>query len=302
MRSLLRRVPQLQRLAVVDAVAATGSFTAAARELGISQPAVSRHVATIERQLEVTLFDRSTGSTTEAGRRLADATASAFAGLERAIDDIATSNDALVLAVQPTMATSWAVPHLDVIEESAGRSVRLLVFDRAAELEDGAWDVAVVPHSGLPAGLDGVELFVEVVRPCASPGFAAQHSLTADSEPADLAALPTLHIDSTERPSMSWPEWFAAFGIEDQRVPAVVYDGYPTVVQEALVGRGIVLGWRHLMGDLIERGLLTPVGPEVERAEMGHHVCWRRGQADRATHAVADALRDLIQPSAADAD
>ncbi|MEM1332282.1 MAG: LysR family transcriptional regulator [Actinomycetota bacterium] len=302
MRSLLRRVPQIQRLAVIDAVAATGSFTGAARELGVSQPAVSRHVATLERQLAVILFDRSTGTMTEAGRRLADAAASAFTGLERALDDIAATDAAIVLAVQPTMATSWAVPDLDVIERAAGCPVRLLIFDRLSELDDGAWDVAVVPHVGTPPGFDGIQLFAEAVRPFASPTFAAAHSLDVDAAPAQLVDLPTLRIDADDRPSMSWPEWFAAFGIDRPDESSVVYDRYPTVVQEALVGRGVVLGWRHLMGDLVERGLLVPVGPEVERPELGHHACWRSGRATAATQAVADALRTLISPADAETD
>ena len=51
MRELTSHVPRLQRLAVFEAVARLGSFTAAAAELGISQPAVSKHIAQLEDQL-----------------------------------------------------------------------------------------------------------------------------------------------------------------------------------------------------------------------------------------------------------
>ena len=37
----------------------TGSFTKAARRLGITQPAVSQHIAELEKQLSTTLFERS---------------------------------------------------------------------------------------------------------------------------------------------------------------------------------------------------------------------------------------------------
>ena len=56
MRQLVRRVPQLQRLAVFEAVAVAGGYTAAAKDLGISQPAVSRHMAALSRELGVELF------------------------------------------------------------------------------------------------------------------------------------------------------------------------------------------------------------------------------------------------------
>lgn len=58
------------RLRIFDTVARLGSFTSAARELGISQPAVSQNIAELERQLDTTLFVRERGSVslTDKGR------------------------------------------------------------------------------------------------------------------------------------------------------------------------------------------------------------------------------------------
>jgi DNA-binding transcriptional LysR family regulator len=59
------------RLQVFHAVATSGSFSRAAREiLHISQPAVSKHVQTLEEELGVTLFERvgKRAVLTEAGR------------------------------------------------------------------------------------------------------------------------------------------------------------------------------------------------------------------------------------------
>ncbi|MBQ6086519.1 MAG: LysR family transcriptional regulator [Bacteroidales bacterium] len=50
------------RLKVFMAVARTGSFTAAAREIGISQPAVSQNVAELEKEVGEPLFERQRGS------------------------------------------------------------------------------------------------------------------------------------------------------------------------------------------------------------------------------------------------
>jgi LysR family transcriptional regulator, glycine cleavage system transcriptional activator len=293
MRPLLRRVPQLQRLAVFDAVAATGSFTSAARELGVSQPAVSRHIATIERQLDVALFERVAGRVqlTEHGRRLADGVAGAFTGLERALDDVMAARAALVFAVQPSMATSWIVPGLERLEKVAGSEIRLRIFDRISELDAGEWDLAIVPGHGDWENWVSNMLFSEAVRPLASPGFAADAGLSADTEAAELVHTNLLSIDAVERPSMTWTEWFDAADVTvTPPAPRVVYDTYPTVLQEALVGRGVVLGWRHLVGDLLERGLLVPVGPVVERPEVGHYLCWRRDRSDARLAAICSEL------------
>ena len=51
------------RLRVFVTVARTGSFTMAAAQLGITQPAVSQHVSELEKNYGVRLFDRLKGST-----------------------------------------------------------------------------------------------------------------------------------------------------------------------------------------------------------------------------------------------
>jgi len=58
------------RLKVFITLASMKSFTKAATQLGISQPAVSQHVSELERQLNVKLFERQRGETllTPAGR------------------------------------------------------------------------------------------------------------------------------------------------------------------------------------------------------------------------------------------
>jgi DNA-binding transcriptional LysR family regulator len=62
----------LRRLRAFHAVARSGSFSAAARELGYAQSVVSHHVAALEREFGLTLVNRGTRpvSVTDAGRRL----------------------------------------------------------------------------------------------------------------------------------------------------------------------------------------------------------------------------------------
>lgn len=58
------------RLRIFDVLARTGSFTLSARELGISQPAVSQNIAELEKTLDAQLFTREKGgvSLTDKGR------------------------------------------------------------------------------------------------------------------------------------------------------------------------------------------------------------------------------------------
>ncbi|MFF5304587.1 LysR family transcriptional regulator [Streptomyces sp. NPDC013161] len=89
--SIAHRVPDLGALELLLAVARLGSLGAAARELGITQPAASSRIRSMERQLGVALVDRSPrgSSLTDAGalvtdwaRRVVEAAAAFDAGAQ----------------------------------------------------------------------------------------------------------------------------------------------------------------------------------------------------------------------------
>ncbi len=77
------------RLRAFGSYVRRGSFSGAAAELRISQPAVSKHIADMERDLSVTLIDRRSRELTVAGRFLADHVLRAEAILQRAKAGIA---------------------------------------------------------------------------------------------------------------------------------------------------------------------------------------------------------------------
>jgi DNA-binding transcriptional LysR family regulator len=85
---------ELKQLRVLQAVGETGSFSAAAAQLDYTQPAVSKIIATLERQLGTTLVDRGVRPLrlTEAGSALARRASAAFeqiAAAELEVDAIA---------------------------------------------------------------------------------------------------------------------------------------------------------------------------------------------------------------------
>jgi DNA-binding transcriptional LysR family regulator len=80
----------LRRLRALHAVARNGSFSAAAQELGYTQPVVSHHVAALERELGLTLVNRGTRpvSVTDAGKRLLRHTEPALGYITAAEDEL----------------------------------------------------------------------------------------------------------------------------------------------------------------------------------------------------------------------
>src|ERR671926_352848 len=59
MSGLARLVPSLRSLLIFEAVARSGSCSAAAREFNLTQPSASRNIAQLETHLGVPLFIRS---------------------------------------------------------------------------------------------------------------------------------------------------------------------------------------------------------------------------------------------------
>ncbi len=296
MRDLLRQVDRLHRLAVFDAAARTGSFTAAARELGMTQPAVTRQIRALERSLGVELFTRTTNRSelSDLGRRLHGHIGSAFDAIESGLAELAEHAGTFVLAADPGVAQQWIVPHIDGLQAALGDlELRLWLFHRDHEAEPGGFDAAVRVGTGDFPGQSARLLFREAVVPIASPAFAAEHGLGPHSTARDVFQVPFVHVDDGGSPWMTWAEWLSHFGIPLRRQPGrVMFNHYPAVIQQVLAGRGVGLGWRTLIDDLVDAEAVVVVGPEV-RSNRGYYVTWQAGPPSDVTRAVIDWLTGL---------
>ncbi|MBB4684089.1 LysR family transcriptional regulator [Amycolatopsis jiangsuensis] len=100
---------ETQDLTVFSAIARLGSFSAAAAELRLAAPSVSTRIATLERRLGTTLFERGArGSTlTPAGQRLAGYARRCLDLLDEAVQNLDTGTpERLVLAAPNSFATT----------------------------------------------------------------------------------------------------------------------------------------------------------------------------------------------------
>src|SRR6476646_6040657 len=96
-----------RRLLTLRAVVAAGSFSAAARALSLTQPAVSQQVAALEREVGARLLDRGAGGPvpTEAGALLlahADALAERLGLADAQMAELARAEDPLRLGAFPS--------------------------------------------------------------------------------------------------------------------------------------------------------------------------------------------------------
>lgn len=148
-----------RQLQAIAAVARFGSVHAAARTLGIPQPALSRLVATAERQLGITLFERSRSGTrpTEAGARVIKQVAFALQALEGVSDVARHALPVLRLGCIPRVMEAL-VPHLlaQLSSDHVGFRLHITVGtsnELVAELDAAHLDF-VIARRKVPTGDD----------------------------------------------------------------------------------------------------------------------------------------------------
>ncbi|MCC5475128.1 LysR family transcriptional regulator [Streptomyces sp. NPDC059680] len=178
--SLAHRVPDLAALELLLAVARLGSLGAAAREVGITQPAASSRIRSMERQLGVALVDRSPRGSrlTDAGalvtdwaRRVVEAAAAFDAGA-RALRDRRDSR--LRVAASMTIA-EYLLPGwlLALHAERPDTAVSLLAGNSAKVAElllAGEADLGFVEGLSVPTGLDSAVIARDRLIVVTAPG------------------------------------------------------------------------------------------------------------------------------------
>jgi LysR family transcriptional regulator, glycine cleavage system transcriptional activator len=253
------RTPSLHALRAFEAAARRVSFTAAARELNVSQAAVSRHIRALEAEVGRELFRRlhRRVELTAAGAHLAAELTASFVRISRAVAAVRGSSvRRLRLAVEPTFASRWLIARLGAfsaahpqIELELETSDELRVLGRDA-------DIAIRYDAGSSRrnARRGRQLFaLEGV-----PVIAARRPRPAEWR-HDRAVLGhrLLHDDD----GSGWRSWFSAAGLGDfEQARHQYFSDYSLALAAAAQGQGIALGAAVLIEPELRSGRLVQLG------------------------------------------
>ena len=160
----------INQMRAVEAVVRTGSFSAAAKELGISQPSVSNHLSALEKHYSVQLINRNgrNAEPTEACRDVLSRIRSVLAMTDEIVFALegrrSLQSGSLRLGystyqfAMPILSDFMAqFPHVE-IEARAMASHDLMPL-----LLDGIFDVAFVTAAKKPKGLHAVHICTEPI-------------------------------------------------------------------------------------------------------------------------------------------
>lgn len=284
-------LPPLESLTAVLAAGRTGSFTAAARELGVTHAAISRRVQAAEAWLGAPLFQRHGRGVrpTPDGDRFMARVGEAFAMIARSGDQWRQRRGTQVvrLSILPAFAKLWLFAVWHGLEDTHLR-LDMVVEHRLADLDKGEADIAVRCGNGQWSGVAATPLFREMVYPVAAPAMAEQ--LGRQARNADILARPLIH-DST---GTAWRAWMAAQGIAfNPRPQDLRFEDYDTVLAAAASGLGVAMLRTPLGDPWIADGRLVAVSPLWVPNPYSYHLVTRPGTLRPAVAEMRDRLLSL---------
>jgi LysR family glycine cleavage system transcriptional activator len=255
----VRRPPSLLALRAFEAAARRLSFTDAARELNVSQAAISRHVRTLEKDVGRELFRRLHRAVelTGPGRQFAAELAIGFLRIHRAVEAVrGVATRRLRLSVEPAFASRWLVPRL------GGFSARHPTIELELETSDE------LRALGRDTDIAIRYLSVESRRPRAR----SRRLFSTDGIPviAGVRPRPTEWRDDSavmehrllhDDDGSAWRSWFAAAGLEGfERAKHLYFTDYSLAIAAAQGGQGVALGAAAFIETELKSGRLAQLG------------------------------------------
>ena len=253
--TLRRSLPPINALVVFEVAARHENLTAAGAELCIAASAVSRHVATVERETGLSLFTRNGNrlELTAAGQRLSDAIG---AGLGHVRDVLAALKQregkrALTIACSHDLAQIWLMPRFrELAEHIADRQVRVITATNYEGFDAPDIDLSIRFGDGKWPGFTAAHLFDEEGFPICAPELLARHPELLNAPPQVLMKFPLLRLVSEETIGLKWADWLSHEGVKLPLVTGPVFSTFSLLLLELVAARGIALGYQGIVDQL----------------------------------------------------
>jgi LysR family glycine cleavage system transcriptional activator len=263
-------LPSLHGLHVFEAAARHLSFTEAARELCISQTAVSHQIKALETELSVTLFRRSPRRVelTDDGKAWALELGEIFSRLHavnrRLRQQPRAQRHEVAISVVPSFGSRWLVPRLGkFFAAHPDVEVRIAASERLVDLAGEGVDVGIRYGFGRYPGLVSEKLADDAWVVVCSPALAASTRLRALR---DLDRQVLLHDDAPD----AWERWLDVNGgrapVEARR--AELTDS-SMLIEAAVRGQGVGLARWSLAVDELAAGRLVLPFPKTRALPTG---------------------------------
>nr|WP_319385564.1 LysR substrate-binding domain-containing protein [uncultured Roseibium sp.] len=294
MQSLWKTVGSPRYILIFEAAARHGSFTRAASELNVQQPAVSAAIKQLEQALGAPLFLRSHRKV-----ELTPVGAGYYAEVSKGLHQILEATRAVqsearsaivTLCASTAFNTYWMMPRLRTLRDLHPEiDLRLQSSDREPDIDDEGISLAVRRGDGDWPGCHAFLIAPEVIYPIASPGLMAQAAVRRRE---DILTATLIHLEEPVRERPGWKDWFEAQNCAVTIPPSGLrLNDYALVLNAAISGEGFAFGWNHLAADLVANNLLHARREWSWHTGMGFYLVWSKA---RPLSENAERVRDWL--------
>lgn len=250
------------------------SFTDAAREMGVTQVAVSRQIAILEDYLGVQLFERAARSVklSEQGRSFGHEIAPIFDSLEAATMRMLERERQKCISVRiyPTLVHYWLFPNLGGFTETfPDFEVRLDTTVEPLDFRGTHLDVAIQLGNGHWKDAKARRLFPERLDVVCSPTYARKISTVG---PDGAMPRPTL-IHSRYR-RRAWNDWLDMSGTQIEPDRELEYETSLLAYSAAIAGIGLAVGQIDILDNELRTGSLVRPFDCAQVSGAAFHLVW----------------------------
>ena len=272
-------LPPLNALRAFEAAARTGSYVAAAEELGVSGAAISQHIRNLEEFLGRDMFMRLNNRVilTDAGHAVFAGTADALQVISDTTAELMAdrSRSRLVISTIESVAEKWLLPRLaEYSRQHPGFRFDLRVEPDPVDFARHNIDFRLCYGANHYPEQQVTLLAQDSVQPMCSAAYLARHPDLLQSGMA--AAPPDDFLHTSWGPSFgsnpSWRSWFQKAGLPVPPDTSGFQIGRSSLVLDmAREGLGIALAQRMLAASDLAAGQLVALSPVT--INLGHPYC-----------------------------
>ncbi|EOZ9292400.1 LysR family transcriptional regulator [Serratia marcescens] len=262
----------VEHLPIFLDVARLGSFSAAARRLGMVPSSLVRHIDALESALGAALFVRSTRGLllTDAGELLLTRAAALMTDITGLRAELSALNETpqgtLRISCLPTFGKTYVLPLLPTLAERYPQlSVDLDLTERQTDPTQERLDAALRIGEQKDSALYANRIATQRWVMCASPAYVARYGL-----PADLEALPQHRLIARyhKQQPACWAQILDA-ALMNRCTMALRCDDFTAQRQATLLGLGIAFLPNWVVGPDVQHGQLVQILEDPRHEQQG---------------------------------
>ncbi len=176
--------------------------------------------------------------------------------------------------------------------------LRCITQDTDTEVQKGDFDLCIPLGQVSWEGFQRAKFVDEVITPVCSPDYLAKS--TALNNVDDLLNHALIHLEERYTSRLDWRRLFDNFGMNYRNSNAdETFNDYSIVLQAAIEGQGVALGWKHLVNPLIAQGrLVAPLDIEIKTEHPFYILTPKDKMNNNSIQLLRDWLLDEMKQSA----